>query len=101
MAYKYLCGTPTEHCNGSKYTTDQRLPKKCHGSTTEAFRCYRRYLIKVMGFTSIGPREFINPENGRCRVLTKKIRFGARLRPGKENGFMPDGSTGLAGVITG
>ncbi|KKL83478.1 hypothetical protein LCGC14_1974250, partial [marine sediment metagenome] len=21
MAYKYLCGTPTEHCNGSKYTT--------------------------------------------------------------------------------
>ncbi len=95
-----LCGVPTEFCVGSKYTTDQRLPPKAHGSHDEAFRCCRRYLVG-QGWTPIGPRELSSPDGGPVRVLTKKTRFGERLRLGKlGERFMPeDRIAGNRGVI--
>ena len=95
-----LCGVPTEHCSGGKYTTDQKLSPKCHGTHLEAFNCMRKYLLRT-GYTQIGPREFQPPGGGPIRVLTKKSRFGARLRSGKlGERFMPeDREAGNQGVV--
>ena len=102
-----LCGVPTEHCTGSKYTTDQKLPPKAHGNHEEAFRCMRRYLIR-QGWTQAGSsRDFRPPPNedgssgGPIRILTKKSRYGARLRLGKlGERFMPEPrDQGNRGVI--
>jgi len=93
--YVVLCGVPDQDCVGSKYITDQSLPKKCHASRADAFQCMVRHLIKL-GFTRVGPREFVNPENGRVRVLSKQSHFGAVLRTGKEgNRFQPERGAGL------
>lgn len=86
-----LCGVPNAFCCGSKYTTDQMLPPKCHGSHIEAFRCMKRYLCNHLGYEQIGSREFRPVNGGPVRVLTKKTRFGARLRAGKlGERFMPE-----------
>lgn len=56
-----------------------------------------RYLQR-QGYERVGPREFAAPDGGPVRVLTKKCRFGARLRPGKEHArFMPSVKEG--GVV--
>ncbi len=99
--YKVLCGTPREHCIGSLYSTDQDLPKKSHASHEEAFKCYARYLVKAEGYIRIGPREF-RKDGHPVRVLTKKIRFGGRLRAGKEGSrYMPASRAGTRGIIVG
>lgn len=99
--YRVLCGTPLVHCQGSSYTTDQALPKKSHSSHLEAFKCYANYLMKVEGYTQIGPREF-RKDGHPVRVLTKKTRFGGRLRAGKEGSrYMPAGKRHTRGLIIG
>ena len=83
----YLCGVPQEHCEGGFRITSKSLggKKGCrvHSSSSEAFRCYARYLVRVLGYQRIGPREYRPPDGGPVLVLTKKCRFGGRLRPGK------------------
>ena len=78
---KFLCGVPLDVCTGTKIVCDQFRNKeaKMHGSSEEAFRCMRRYLI-AQGYTPVGPREFASPNDGYVRVLTKKSHYGARLR---------------------
>ena len=95
-----LCGVPTEHCIGARYVTDQQLPPKCHASHSAAFNCMKRYLVSVMGYEQIGSRDFRPPDGGPIRILTKRSKYGARLRTGKmQERFMPeDREAGNRGV---
>lgn len=97
MAYRVLCGVPQIHCRGGHLTTDQVFTtNKCHSSHPEAFKCMRNYLVNVLHFEQVGPREFIEPDSGRIRVLTKKTRFGGHLRTGKEQArYMPKVNRGV------
>jgi hypothetical protein len=82
--YVVLCGVPALHCTGGKLKTDQKqVAEKCHGSSLEAFRCMKHYLVSVLKFKAVGSREFAPPDGGPIRVLTKKCRYGARMRTGK------------------
>jgi hypothetical protein len=93
--HKHACGVPDQYCQGS-YTgasSGLKKSKKLHGSPLEAFNCYANYLIKVEGCKQIGPREFARPNGGPIVVLTKKQRFGSRLRGGKADRQMPGGRT--------
>lgn len=56
---------------------------KGHGSSPQAFACHRRYLLK-MGYTQIGGQAFRAPDDRPTLILTKKGRFGGKLRNGKE-----------------
>jgi len=107
----HTCGVPAIYCNGSPVTTSFgiRGVTKAHNSTKEAFKCRARYLVKVLGYTKVGPtgplgaREFCPPDGGPILVLTKKCRFGGELRRGKgsEQGasrVMP--RRGLGGMIS-
>lgn len=99
--YRVLCGVPIQDCRGSNYSTDQQLSKKAHSSHEEAFKCYANYLMNVLGYTQIGSREF-RKEGHPVLVLTKKIRFGGRLRAGKEGTrYMPSSRAGTRGIIIG
>lgn len=97
--YRILCGVPKEHCQGGKLVTDQKLStNKCHSDRAGAFRCMAHYLTKVLGYTRIGAREFKPPpgSNGYVRVLSKKSRYGGKLRTGKEHTrYMPEEGRGL------
>lgn len=93
MPEKYLCGVPEIHCRGGLTQTDQVLSatqkgkrKKMHESRKAAFKCYTNYLVKILGFTRVGNREFINPKNGYVRLVTRVSKFGAECRPGKGEG---------------
>lgn len=99
---RVLCGVPKEFCQGGKLTSDQSLgTNKVHRTHSEAFACYRRYLIEVKGFRQIGPRDFAPADGGPVWVLTKRSRFGARLRTGKEGSrHMPSGKRNQ-GVVVG
>jgi len=79
---RYLCGVPREHCRGALVTAPHKAGMKVHGSSTEAFNCMTKYLLK-QGYTRVGGREFRPPNGGPIRVLTKKSRFGGALRRGK------------------
>lgn len=95
---RFLCGTPDSNCTGGITHTDQHFnSKKCHTSRREALRCYRNYLINVAKFQPISPRELVNPESGRIRILPKRSKFGGKLRAGKgEKGarFQPESGSG-------
>ena len=78
---RHICGTPRESCTGRPSTVDKESIGT-HAAAHEAFACHRQYPISI-GFVSIGTRELIDPADGYVRVLTKKIRFGARVRRGK------------------
>ena len=78
---RHICGTPRESCTGTHSTVDKE-GVGTHTTAHEAFECHRRHLISL-GFVPIGTRELIDPADGYVRVLTKKIRFGARVRRGK------------------
>ena len=82
---KYLCGTPTAQCIGinTSCSSGMRNVTKSHNSPQEAFRCYSKYLLRN-GYQQIGSREFTTNE-GPIVVLTKKSRFGAKLKSGKGN----------------
>ena len=102
--HRVLCGTPEQYCTGGHITTDQQLnSRKAHVSHSDAFKCHARYLVRVLGFTRLGAREFVNPENGYVRVLTKQSRFGGLMVSGKEGRHMPEKRRrgGNRGVIVG
>jgi len=86
MSNKYLCGTPDQHCLGSKTLTNAMLRmhvSKTHPTSETAFKCYAHYLVTVRGYEQIGSREF-QKNNEPVLVLSKKSHFGAKLRRGKE-----------------
>ena len=81
----YVCGTPREECTGGAAGLNFNIRggvAKIHSSTEEAFRCYSRHLMNH-GFKRTGNREFTPDDGGPTRILTKKIRYGGMLRPGK------------------
>lgn len=88
MARRFMCGTPTNLCEGSKCAMNAALGKsfqqKAHSSRPEAFRCYKRYLIKHEGYlaTNDSLRELSHPERPRL-ILSKQSKFGQELRLGK------------------
>lgn len=88
MANAVKCGTPNAFCSGRNVTTTAALNKftKVHSDSLEAFNCYARYLVKEAGYTKVGSREFQNPTTGTIEVLTKKCRYGAKMRGGKSGG---------------
>lgn len=88
---RYLCGVPKENCSGSVANLSNSFKNKgyrIHNSSGEAMKCMQRHLI-TLGYTKLGPREFQPPGGGPIRVLTKQIRFGAKMRPGKGGRNMP------------
>lgn len=106
MASVVLCGVPHVHCTGGKIATNQGTRShvvKAHRSHSEAFKCYARYLVKILEYEQVEARVFRPPpgvNGGYLRVLTKKSRFGERFRPGKEGRFMPDFEGGGAIIHT-
>ena len=108
---KYTCGVPKEYCNGSvapMFSSGIRKNLyKAHSSPQEAFNCHARYLVKVLGYERVGSREFVKGDEP-VRVLTKKSKFGGRLRGGKSGQgatahratrHMPDDGAGTGGFI--
>lgn len=93
---KVLCGTPDHHCTGAPFVTDQQLRfRKAHAGNEEAFHCYARHLL-LDKYIQIGPREFRPADGGPIRLLTKKSKFGGRLRDGKEHTrYQPERGAGL------
>jgi len=93
----YLCGTPSSDCTGSNTPVSAWLGgsrmQRTHSTPQDAFKCYKRHLIKN-GYEPIGSRELRAPaETGLgILVLTKPSHFGAELRGGK---------TGKKGASTG
>lgn len=97
--YTYLCGVPGDKCSGRMATLNGGLNAKGireHTSTGDAFKCHRNYLLGK-GYTQTGSRSFDPPGGGPGLILTKKCRFGARMRPGKGGRHMPCIRTG--GVV--
>lgn len=89
----FLCGVPGGFCQGSLKNVSFGSGIKVHGSSKQAFKCHKAYLIQ-QGYKQIGSREFQKPGEP-ILVLTKESRFGERLRSGKEdNRDMPSGRTG-------
>ena len=93
---KFLCGVP-EGCSGGIGNLSGGLKGKnlkVHSSPGDAFDCHAAYLIR-QGYTQLRPREYASPIPGEpVRVLTRRGKFGARMRPGKENRNMPSERTG-------
>jgi len=84
-----LCGLPAHECRGDSGGLSPGLPAvKSHATPQEAFECYRAWLLR-QGYCQVGGREFQSPGGGRIVVLTKRSRFGALLRGGKEGRHMP------------
>lgn len=102
--YAYLCGVPSEKCAGIRLTVNHGLGggTRGHVSPEEAFKCHARHLLKE-GWVQVGPRDFRPPDGGPILVLTKRTKFGGKLRSGKEgNRNMPMNQRGArtrAGVI--
>lgn len=88
IPYAYYCGVPNASCCGSVTPTNNGIRSKeaikTHPQPEQAFACMRRHLINDLGYKQIGGRDFMPPDGGPVRVLTKQSRFGQQLRPGKE-----------------
>src|SRR5262245_54466301 len=95
-----LCGVPPHECSGTASRHSPALPAgiKSHATPEEAFGCHRAWLLR-QGYRQVGGRELQSPYDGRIVVLTKKRRFGAVLRGGKEERHMP--ALFLGGTIIG
>ena len=100
MNAKFLCGTPQDSCNGTVSAVSSGLmrSRKAHISPQDAFSCHAKYL-RSLGFKQVGSREFQDPSDGTIRVLTRKGKFGARLRTGKENTRHMPGRPRTGGLI--
>lgn len=95
MSSRYLCGVPDTDCCGGKtlYGKNMALPPKSHASREEAFRCAASYLRKQdYSQEGLDARAFRPPDNGPVLILSKKSKFGARLRGGKRGGDSAGGS---------
>ena len=77
---KFLCGVPTHKCKGSDATLHKN-GIKTHGTSIEAFKCYKNFLLSS-GYKQVGNREFQRPGEP-ILVLSKKSKFGRPLRKGK------------------
>jgi hypothetical protein len=94
-----LCGVPAHECCGSRATLAPGLSElKSHATPEQAFECYRAWLLR-QGYRQIGSREFETPGQDGIVMLTRKSRFGAMLRGGKEGRYMSD--LFLGGTIIG
>ena len=97
----FMCGVDPEKCVGSKdqlSTGMKNYRGKVHSTRDEAFSCMVQSLL-AQGYIPLGKREFEHPETHVVRVLTKRCRYGARLREGKEKSRrMPD-KPFLSGVV--
>jgi hypothetical protein len=72
---------------------------RSHTTPEEAFYCYRGWL-KRQGYTQIeGSRMMRPPDGGPIEILTKKSRYGTRLRSGKEGRVMANIRHG--GIVVG
>lgn len=100
---RYVCGVPGIHCSGGHVTTDQQINSgKAHVTPSEAFNCMARYLVRQCGYKRVGGREFDPQDGGPIRVLTKRSRYGGKMKLGKEGRYMPEESNaGNRGVIAG
>ena len=79
-----MCGTPKEFCNGGNTDVNTgNLTERINGSSPEAFRCYKRYLLNQLGYEQVGAREFRAPDGSGILVLSKKTHFGGIFRQGK------------------
>lgn len=80
----YTCGVPKDKCQGFYTPANGGLGKGvyAHGSNQQAFACHKAYLLSL-GFKQIGSKEFVDPETGYVRVLTRPGKFGGILRKGK------------------
>jgi hypothetical protein len=83
--YMYLCGVSKDLCTGTLTQLNNGMPDgtKIHSSTTAAFNCAKHSLL-AQGYTQVDARAFQPAGGGPIRVLTKKIRFGGKMRNGKE-----------------
>jgi hypothetical protein len=98
-AIRVLCPTPEQYCVGA----DTSLPKmfkgnrKTHGDGKDARNCYKKYLIRVLGYKQ-GDKanEMIPPDPEQpVLVLTRESRFGGmRLRSGKAGRMMNERGSG-------
>lgn len=110
MAYMVMCGTPSAHCTGGAVSSNaflRPMAPKAHPTHSAAYTCYRRYLVEVLGYEDISgesARTFRPPpgvNNGYLRVLTKKSKFGSRIRAGKEGARWMPKMRGRSGVVIG
>lgn len=80
----YACGVPVEFCGGGLCKLNNGMrPMQAHQSSVEAFNCHKAFLLKK-GYKVVDSRAFAPPDGGPIQVLTKRCRFGVRLRNGKE-----------------
>lgn len=103
----FLCGVPKDKCAGTLSTVNAALGgnKKAHTSSEDAFACHRRFLVGE-GYKQVGTRAFDPQNGGPVLIISKKSRFGARLRNGKEgtrnmSGVRAKGNGARGGVIVG
>lgn len=87
---RFACGVPHDQCSGAPTTLNAGLRiHKTHASAEEAFRCYKRSLLKA-GWTPVenngvvDQRALLAPDKSTVMVLSKPSKFGARLRAGKQ-----------------
>jgi hypothetical protein len=92
----WACGVPPSDCSGGsgKLSCFITGKAKTHVTSEEAFACRKRFLQR-RGFEQIGPREFRDVKAGGILILTKRSRFGCRLRPGKEDRHQPISGSGF------
>ena len=86
---RYLCGVPEHKCLGSRTMVNALLAtdgqsRKTHSLSEDAFHCMVNHLLVDLGYTQIGPREFVRGADEPILVLAKPSRFGAKLRRGKK-----------------
>ena len=83
---RYLCPTPREDCTGKTVSMNNLFHylknAKVHASPQAAYECYCHYLART-GHEQISQREYRQPKGG-ILILTKRSRFGTRVRLGKE-----------------
>ncbi len=101
---KFLCGTPAAACGASLVKLNHGLDGrgiKAHGTREQAYDCQRRYLLS-QGYKQVGSNAFAAPDEGPILVLSKKSRYGGKLRMGKEGTRnQPDGrpSSGIIWLL--
>ena len=83
-AAKYTCCVPKKYCSGGDLEKKGKF--KFHATPEEVLKCKQRYL-RLMGFEQISSREFVNPDNGYIRVLTKATK-AQRAKSGKAERYM-------------
>lgn len=74
----FTCATPKGDCSGR---TMVESIFKVHSSHEEVIKCKVNYLLKN-GYKRLSKREYINPENGRILVLSRKA---PRAQPVRKN----------------